>query len=163
MEFPDRDMAMAWVGRTLVDRDGAEIGACTAVFADDATALSVWVCAEVAGSAVFIPAIGAAATDGRVRVAVRQEDVAVAPPVGGSEHITADEEAALYKHYGIPHSKDASPSLLPTEDAEPADGIASGGDRSGSASTGVASNGVAPTGTARDTTAGTGTPATTGP
>src|SRR5215207_3785634 len=136
MEFPDRDMAMAWVGRTLVDRDGAEIGACTAVFADDATALTEWVCAEVAGAAVFIPAIGAAETDGGVRVAVRKEDVAVAPPVGGTDHISADEEAALYKHYGIPHSKDASPSLLPAQDAQPEEGVAADGE----AADGFASN-----------------------
>ena len=37
MEFPDRDVAEAWLGRTLVDRDGVQIGACTAVLFDDAT------------------------------------------------------------------------------------------------------------------------------
>jgi hypothetical protein len=37
IEFPDGDVAEAWVGRTLVDRDGVEIGACTDVFFDDAT------------------------------------------------------------------------------------------------------------------------------
>src|SRR5215207_1738693 len=153
MEFPDRDMAMAWVGRTLIDRDGAEIGACTAVFADDATALTEWVCAEVAGTAVFIPAVGAAESEGQVRVAVRKEDVAVAPPVGGSEHISAEEEAALYKHYGIPHSKSDSPSLLPTPDAQPDQGAASDGD----AADEFASNGYSSNGVASDVDASTGT------
>jgi len=119
MDFPDRDVALAWVGRTLVDRDGAEIGACTAVFTDDATQLTEWVCSELAGAAVFIPAVGAAESAGQVQVAVSRADVAAAPSVGDAQHISADEEAALYRHYGIPHSRDASPTLLPTGDLEP--------------------------------------------
>lgn len=119
MDFPDRDVALAWVGRTVIDRDGAEVGACTAVFSDDATQLTEWVCSEVAGVAVFIPAVGAAESSGKVQVAVSRTEIADAPSVGGTQHISADEEAALYRHYGIPHSLDASPTLLPTGDVEP--------------------------------------------
>lgn len=119
MDFPDRHVALAWVGRTLVDRDGAEIGACTAVFSDDATQLTEWVCSELAGAAVFIPAVGAAESAGQVQVAVSRADVAAAPSVGDAQHISTDEEAALYRHYGIPHSREASPTLLPTGGVEP--------------------------------------------
>jgi hypothetical protein len=126
MDFPDRDQALAWVGRTLVDRDGAEIGACTAVFHDDATQTTEWLCAEVAGVAVFIPAVDAAELRENVQVAVSQADVATAPSVGDAHHVSADEEAVLYRHYGIPHARAASPTLLPTDEAEqPADGVAS--------------------------------------
>ena len=121
MEFPEREVALSWVGRTLVDRDGAEIGACTAVFIDDATRVTEWVCSEVEGAAaVFIPAVGATESGGQVQVAVNQNDVANAPTVGGTEHISDEEEAALYRHYGIPHSREASSSLLPTEESQPA-------------------------------------------
>ena len=120
MEFPEREVALAWVGRTLVDRDGAEIGACTAVFTDDATRLTEWVCSEVEGTAVFIPAVGATESGGDVQVAVSRDDVANAPTVGGAERISDDEEAALYRHYGIPHSRETSPSLLPTGEPQPA-------------------------------------------
>jgi hypothetical protein len=120
MEFPERESALAWVGRTLVDREGAEIGACTAVFTDDATRVTEWVCSEVNGAAVFIPAVGATESGGQVQVAVSRNDVANAPTVGGTEHISDDEEAALYRHYGIPHSREASSSLLPTEEPQPA-------------------------------------------
>ena len=118
MEFPERDVALAWVGRTLVDRDGVEIGVCTAVFSDDATELTEWVCAELDGGAVFIPAVGAVESNGDVRVAVSRAGVASAPSVGGTQHISDDEEATLYRHYGIPHSRDNSPSLLPTGDGQ---------------------------------------------
>ncbi|HZB51412.1 MAG TPA: hypothetical protein VE547_20160 [Mycobacteriales bacterium] len=115
MDFPDRDAALAWVGRTLIDRDGAKIGACTAVFSDDATGLTEWVCSELDGAAVFIPAVGAAESGDQVRVTVSRTEVSAAPSVGGDRRISEDEEAVLYRHYGIPHSRDASPTLLPTE------------------------------------------------
>jgi hypothetical protein len=119
MEFPEREVALVWVGKTLVDRDGVEIGACTAVFTDDATRLTEWVCSEVEGTAVFIPAVGATESGGAVQVAVSRDDVANAPTVGGAEHISGDEEAALYRHYGIPHSREASSGLLPTGEPQP--------------------------------------------
>ena len=126
MDFPDRELALAWVGRTLVDRDGAEIGTCTAVFHDDATQTTEWLCSEVAGVAVFIPAVDAAELRENVQVAVSRVDVATAPSVGDTHHVSADEEAALYRHYGIPHSRDASPTVLPTDEAgQPTNGVAS--------------------------------------
>lgn len=133
MNLPERDMALAWVGRTVVDRDGAEIGACTAVFTDDATELAEWVCSKFDGTTVFIPAVGAAETDGMVQVVIAREDVAGAPTVGGPEHISGDEEVALYRHYGIPHSRDASPTVLPTGDAVPAADSTGSGDSVGRA------------------------------
>jgi hypothetical protein len=119
MEFPNRDVAEAWVGRTLVDRDGVEIGACTQVFFDDATRVTEWVCSEVAGAAVVIPAVGAAESDDTVRVTVSRDDVTRAPSVGDAQHVSAEDEAALYRHYGMSHSREASPTVLPTGDAEP--------------------------------------------
>jgi hypothetical protein len=120
MDFPERQLALAWVGRTLVDRDGQEIGACTAVFHDDATQTTEWLCSQVAGAAVFIPAVDAAELRENVQVAVSRADVDTAPSVGDAQHISADEEEALYRHYGIPHSRDASPTLLPTDEASDA-------------------------------------------
>lgn len=116
MDFPDRDVALKWIGMTVVDRDGAEIGSCTAVFHDDATLLTEWVRAERSGAeAVFLPAVGASEVAGTVRVNVLRDDVNSAPAVGGPKHISAEEEAALYRHYGIPHSRDASETVLPVE------------------------------------------------
>jgi hypothetical protein len=121
MEFPDREVAEAWVGRTLVDRDGVEIGACTQVLFDDATHVTEWVCCEVAGAAVFIPAVDAAEVDDIVQVGVSRDDVAGAPSVGDAQHISAEDEATLYRHYGMPHSREASPTLLPIgQEEEPA-------------------------------------------
>jgi hypothetical protein len=89
------------------------------VFTDDATRVTEWICSEVEGTSVFIPAVGATESGDQVRVAVDRNDVASAPAVGGSEHISDEEEAALYRHYGIPHSREASSSLLPTGEPQP--------------------------------------------
>lgn len=113
MALPERDVAMGWVGKTVIDRDGAEIGACTGVFADDATDLPEWVWVELGGASVFVPLLDAIESGGVVRVAVVHADVVAAPPVGDSGRVSQMEEAALYRHYGIAYSKAASESLLP--------------------------------------------------
>lgn len=113
MALPERNVAMGWVGKTVIDRDGAEIGACTGVFADDATDLPEWVWVELSGVSVFVPLLDAIESGGMVRVAVVYADVVAAPPVGDSRRVSQEEEAALYRHYGIEYSKAASESLLP--------------------------------------------------
>jgi hypothetical protein len=115
MGLPDPDSAKTWGGKLLVDRDGAEIGTCTEIFVDDATGLPEWAAADVSGGPAFIPLIDAAESGDRVRVAVRQADVADAPPVGDFGHISEDEEARLYRHYGIEFSRESSDSLLPVD------------------------------------------------
>lgn len=119
MNFPERAVALEWVGKTIIDRDSLAIGSCTDVFLDDATGLTEWVCAEVAGEPVFIPAVGAVESSGDVQVVVSRADIAAAPPVSGTEHISADEEVQLYRHYGIPYSRDASATVLPVGAVEP--------------------------------------------
>jgi hypothetical protein len=122
MALPDRDVAAAWVGKAVVDRDGAEIGPCTAVFTDDATELPEWVCAAIDGVTVLIPVVDAAEVGGRVRVAVTRDQAANAPLVGSVRHVSEDEEAALYQHYGIEHSRAASESVLPAGEGTPSPG-----------------------------------------
>src|SRR5918994_2009569 len=125
MDFPDRDVAMAWVGRTVVDRDGAEIGACTAVFSDDATQLTEWVCSELAGAAVFIPAVGAAESAGQVQVAVSRADVAAAPAPaprgGGATRGAGNRGGARGAAVGLVPppavAEDAAPRTQPASDA----------------------------------------------
>jgi hypothetical protein len=119
MALPDRDVAKAWLGKTVVDRDGAEIGACTAVFADDASGLPEWIRVDFAGVNVCVPAVDAVESGGQVGVAVSRVDMAGAPSVGGAEHLSEDEEALLYRHYGIEYSRTRSESLLPAGEAGP--------------------------------------------
>lgn len=121
MTLPERSVAIEWVGKSVVDPSGAEIGPCTAVFADDDTDLPEWLLVDRAGTTTFIPLVDAAETGGVVRVSVAAGDVSTAPQVGENQRISKDEEAALYRHYGIKYSQSQSESLLPAGASAPTD------------------------------------------
>jgi hypothetical protein len=106
-----------------VDRDGTEIGTCTQVFVDDATGLPEWAEADLSGGPAVVPLLDAAEAGDRVRVAVRQADVAEAPRVGDPGHISQDEEERLYRHYGIEFSRESSDSLLPVDEPVAPDAV----------------------------------------
>src|SRR3954454_2814710 len=116
MALPDANAVKTWGGKLLVDRDGTEIGTCTQIFVDDATGLPEWAAADLNGGPALVPLVDAAESGDRVRVAVRQVDVADAPPVGDAWHISVEEEERLYRHYGIDVSHAASESLLPVDE-----------------------------------------------
>ncbi|HYX96639.1 MAG TPA: PRC-barrel domain-containing protein [Geodermatophilus sp.] len=135
MGLPARDEAREWVGWTVVDREGTELGAVTAVLADESTGQPEWVYVEVEGVSAVVPAVDADGSGGRVTVAVTQAQVTSAPSVGGALELSTDQEADLYRHYGIEASNAASESLLPAAAAGTgaADDTAAG---TGSGSTG---------------------------
>ena len=58
MGLPARDEAREWVGWTVVDREGTELGSCTAVLADESTGRPEWVYVEVEGARAVVPANG---------------------------------------------------------------------------------------------------------
>lgn len=117
MGLPGRDEARNWVGRTVVDREGVELGACTAVLADEATGVPEWFYVEVEGVSAVVPALDADGTGDQVLVTVTRTQVTGAPSSGGALELSQALEADLYRHYGIDASREASQSLLPTEPA----------------------------------------------
>jgi hypothetical protein len=117
MALPDRDVALAWLGKTVVDHGGAKIGRCSAVFTDDATGVPEWLGAQLGRVMAFVPLVDAGEVAGQVQVVVSRDQVVNAPLVGSVERVSEDEEAALYRHYGIEHSRAASASLLPAGEA----------------------------------------------
>ncbi|TFV63005.1 hypothetical protein E4P41_05675, partial [Geodermatophilus sp. DF01-2] len=143
MTLPDRDAARDWIGRTVVDRDGAEIGVCAALLADEVTGLPEWMYAERDGETVVVPLLDATDSGGRVQVTVTRADVDGAPRFGPSRELSRDQEGALYRHYGIEYSTATSDSLLPVAEAEP----------TGSEPTGDEPTETAPTETAPDAVA----------
>ncbi len=94
MTLPERRVVMAWVGRSVLDRAGRELGVCTAVLTDDDGAAR-WLAVDVAGQTAFVPVRGAAESAGTVRVAVRHEDVARAPAAGSAGGLSEEEQSTL--------------------------------------------------------------------
>jgi hypothetical protein len=119
MAMPDPDRAKTWGGKTIVDRAGATIGACTQVYTDDATGLPEWATARMGNASVLLPLVDAVEDDGRVRVTVGRDEVVLAPPVADAGHVSTDEEIRLYRHYGIPYSLGGSGTILPASEVPP--------------------------------------------
>jgi hypothetical protein len=119
MTLPDRDAARDWIGRTVVDRDGAEIGVCAALLADEATGLPEWMYAERDEVTVVVPLLDATGSGDRVQVTVTAADADGAPRFGPARELSRDQEAELYGHYGIEYSTATSDSLLPAAEPEP--------------------------------------------
>ena len=137
MGLPARDEAREWVGWTVVDREGTELGSCTAVLADESTGRPEWVYVEVEGASAVVPALDADGSGGRVTVAVTRAQVTTAPSVGGARELSTDQEADLYRHYGIESSSEASETLLPAaaEGTGAAAGTGAGADTAAAADT----------------------------
>jgi hypothetical protein len=113
MAMPNPEQVKSWGGKLLVDRTGQPIGSITQVYTDDATGLPEWATTRLGEATFFLPLQGAVEADGQIRVQVRRDDVAKAPGVVDRRHITPDEEARLYRYYGIPYSGERSRSGLP--------------------------------------------------
>ena len=119
MTLPDREGTRDWIGRTVVDRDGSDIGVCAALLADTATGLPEWMYAERDEETVVVPLLDATGNGDRVQVTVTRADADAAPRFGSARELSHEQEAELYRHYGIEYSTDTSDSLLPAPEAEP--------------------------------------------
>lgn len=98
MENADQTTAHAWVGRSVLDREGATLGAVTAVV-DDAHGERSWLVVRGAGVSGFVPTDGAVETDGDVKVSVTRAQVIAAPRTALPDRVTEFEAAALRRHY----------------------------------------------------------------
>ena len=74
----DQSEAMGWIGKTVVDRDGSEVGPCTTVLFDD-TGAPEWLGVDHVGVRRKLPAAGATTEGNRVRVDLNRAQVMEAP------------------------------------------------------------------------------------
>lgn len=121
MDLPDIDTALGWVGRTVVDRDGEKIGTFDEIYLDAETDRPEWAAVKtglLGRRRALVPLSEAAAQDDDLRVPFEKSHVEGAPTVEAESELSQDEEAALYEHYGVGHSRGGSASVLPDEDAE---------------------------------------------
>lgn len=124
MSLPSVEEAKTWVGSNVRDRDGADLGRCVKIYADDATGVLEWLAVSVSdGRNAVVPAGGATGTGDGVQVSYTSEQVRSAPAAESLEHVQTAEEAALYEHYGVPYSSAESPTLLPADAADTVDSV----------------------------------------
>jgi uncharacterized protein (TIGR02271 family) len=106
----------AWVGHTLVDDHGDKIGRVADLYMDEVTGQPEWIAVDsgrIGTNINFVPLAGAQQDGDDLRVPYSKDTVKDAPDAEPDGHLTQDEEARLYAHYGFDYSEARSPSGLP--------------------------------------------------
>lgn len=152
--LPQQSEVTDWIGKSVVDSEGAELGSCDKLYADNDTGLVEWLGlapAEGDDRVRLVPLVDAREQDGSIRVEVAREAMLSSPALGSGDTLTEDEEASLYRHYGIKATKSESDSLLPAgegTDADTTDTAVGAEAAAGSAGAGAANAYGAPSTTA---------------
>jgi uncharacterized protein (TIGR02271 family) len=98
------------IGTTAYDRDGDKIGKVGQVYYDDDTDQPRWITVNTGFFGTnenFVPVQGAEMGSDRVTVAYDKATVKDAPNIAEDGHLTPEEEAALYRHYGLDYGTGA--------------------------------------------------------
>ena len=122
----DFDDVPNWRGRDVIDQNGLAVGVISDIYVDDVTGRPEWAAVKpglFSHRLTFVPLSQATLHGQRVQVPYRQSHIHEAPNIHPDGHLTADEEARLYQHYGLDYSP-ASPSGAASEFVIPAtDGV----------------------------------------
>jgi uncharacterized protein (TIGR02271 family) len=118
----------------MVDLAGDKVGQVTDIYLDDATGQPEWALVDtgLAGTkATFVPLSQAQGTGDVVQVPYDQGQVKDAPGMQDDGQLSQDEEAELYRYYGLDYTEANSDSGLPAgttgQRLDPGDGDRDGG------------------------------------
>jgi uncharacterized protein (TIGR02271 family) len=118
---PSIDTVQSWQGRTMVDAAGDKLGTIDAIYLDDETGQPEWatVTSGLFGTkTAFVPIAQAQDIGDSVQVPYDKAQVKNAPSMAADGSLSQDEEAALYRHYGLDYSEHRSDSGLPAEERD---------------------------------------------
>jgi uncharacterized protein (TIGR02271 family) len=117
------DSAVAeWRGSNAVDTAGEKIGTIEEIYLDSETGKPEWLAVKTGmfGSKVsFVPVAEASTAGGEVRVPYDKRQVMDAPKAEADGELSQEEEAGLYRHYGLDYSQARSDSGLPEGNGRP--------------------------------------------
>jgi uncharacterized protein (TIGR02271 family) len=114
----DTTHAYDWQGRTLKDPNGDKIGTIDALYLDQQTDKPEWALVNTGlfgTKSSFVPLAGAAPRGEDVVVKVDAQQVKNAPKMAPDEQLSEQQEAELFRHYGIDYT--AEGSVTATHDA----------------------------------------------
>jgi uncharacterized protein (TIGR02271 family) len=135
--MPDINEVTRWRGQTLLGSDGEKIGKIEDVYLDQQTDQPEWLAVKTGlfgGGVSFVPLAEASPSGDEVRVPYDKDQVKDAPHADADGQLSQDEEARLYRHYGLDYSEAGSDSGLPEGGRS--------GDRTPDGSPGVVGNDV---------------------
>jgi uncharacterized protein (TIGR02271 family) len=116
MASPSIETVQSWQGRTMVDPAGDKLGTIDAIYLDDQTGQPEWATVTsglFSARTAFVPLAQAQDTGGSVQVPYDKDQVKDAPSMEADGQLSQDEEAELYRHYGLDYSEHRSDSGLP--------------------------------------------------
>jgi uncharacterized protein (TIGR02271 family) len=119
-----------WRGRTMIASDGDKIGKIDEIYLDEETGRPEWALVNtglLGTKSNFVPLIGATSEGEEVRVEHTKDQVKDAPGVDPDGQLSQQEEATLYRHYGLEYSQRRSGSGLPEGGAGELGTAAAGG------------------------------------
>jgi sporulation protein YlmC with PRC-barrel domain len=126
MSMYDLDDVPNWRGRDVIDQNGHPVGVITDLYVDEATGRPEWAGIKsglFSHRETFVPLSQARSHGMRVQVPYAQSHIHEAPTIEPHGHLSADEEARLYAHYGIdygPVAPGTAPSGADSEFIAPA-------------------------------------------
>jgi uncharacterized protein (TIGR02271 family) len=127
MPAPSIDTVQAWQGRTMVDPAGDKLGTIDAIYLDDETGQPEWATVTsglFTAKTAFVPLAQAQDIGNSVQVPYDKQQVKNAPTMQADGSLSQDDEAELYRHYGLDYSEHRSDSGLPAgtgQDVDPRD------------------------------------------
>jgi uncharacterized protein (TIGR02271 family) len=103
-------------GLQLIDRDGDKVGKIDEIYLDEQTGQPEWLAVNTGmfGSNVSFVPLAQATTEGdSVRVPYEKSQIKDAPNASADGQLSQEEEANLYRHYGMEYGEHQSDSGLP--------------------------------------------------
>ncbi|HZA81879.1 MAG TPA: PRC and DUF2382 domain-containing protein [Actinomycetes bacterium] len=113
---PSIEIVQSWQGRTMVDPAGDKLGTIDAIYLDDETGQPEWATVTsglFSAKTAFVPLAQAQDVGDSVQVPYQEDQVRAAPGMAADGQLSRDEEAELYRHYGLDYSESRSDSGLP--------------------------------------------------
>jgi uncharacterized protein (TIGR02271 family) len=113
---PSIDTVQSWQGRTMVDPAGDKLGTIDAIYLDDETGQPEWATVTnglFTAKTAFVPLAQAQPMGDSVQVPYDRQQVTDAPSMQADGSLSQDEEAQLYRHYGLDDTESRSESGLP--------------------------------------------------
>ncbi len=103
------------MGSNVETLDGDKIGSAGSIYTDDETGRPEWVTVRTGmfgTNESFVPLAQAEFSGGTLRVPYSKDQIKNAPNVGPDGHLSPDEEAQLYQHYGLSYDTATSDTGL---------------------------------------------------
>jgi uncharacterized protein YrrD len=105
----EKDRILQFRGQQLAGTDGEKLGVIEEIYLDADSGEAEWALVHTGlfgSKRTFVPLADATEEDDRLHVPLDKATVKSAPHVDPKGLLTKDEEAALYRHFGLEHSGD---------------------------------------------------------